>query len=264
MQIKNSVFLVVGGASDLYGRATVEKLLKEGGRVIICDLPTKDLHIYGDDKAIFLPINVSSDVDIKTLVSVVDEKYGRLDGVVNCTDQSSSTPVYDFKEKEPQKLQEFADILYENILGPFNIIRFTIPLLARNVPKKGSGRGIIINMSNAAAFESSDKSCAYAASKAAVVRMTEALNFELQGIQVRCVSIVTGNGIFEYRELCKVKLPDALNGSEANSVSSFFDNINGSLEETEGPRKFAELVKTVVETSTMNASMIRLDSVPGT
>ncbi|ENN75825.1 3-hydroxyacyl-CoA dehydrogenase type-2-like isoform X2 [Dendroctonus ponderosae] len=248
MQIKNSVFLVVGGASDLYGRATVEKLLKEGGRVIICDLPTKDLHIYGDDKAIFLPINVSSDVDIKTLVSVVDEKYGRLDGVVNCTDQSSSTPVYDFKEKEPQKLQEFADILYENILGPFNIIRFTIPLLARNVPKKGSGRGIIINMSNAAAFESSDKSCAYAASKAAVVRMTEALNFELQGIQVRCVSIVT----------------DALNGSEANSVSSFFDNINGSLEETEGPRKFAELVKTVVETSTMNASMIRLDSVPGT
>nr|AEE62233.1 unknown [Dendroctonus ponderosae] len=248
MQIKNSVFLVVGGASDLYGRATVEKLLKEGGRVIICDLPTKDLHIYGDDKAIFLPINVSSDVDIKTLVSVVDEKYGRLDGVVNCADQSSSTPVYDFKEKEPQKLQEFADILYENILGPFNIIRFTIPLLARNVPKKGSGRGIIINMSNAAAFESSDKSCAYAASKAAVVRMTEALNFELQGIQVRCVSIVT----------------DALNGSEANSVSSFFDNINGSLEETEGPRKFAELVKTVVETSTMNASMIRLDSVPGT
>lgn len=51
-------------------------------------------------------------MDIKTLISVVDEKYGRLDGVVNCSDSPSSTPVYDFKEKEPQKLQEFAETLY--------------------------------------------------------------------------------------------------------------------------------------------------------
>lgn len=50
--------MVTGGASNDYGRATVEKLLKEGANVIICDLPDEDLHIYGDDKAIFLPIDV--------------------------------------------------------------------------------------------------------------------------------------------------------------------------------------------------------------
>jgi 3-hydroxyacyl-CoA dehydrogenase/3-hydroxy-2-methylbutyryl-CoA dehydrogenase len=35
--------LVTGGASGL-GRATVEKIVKEGGKVVVCDLPTSNGH----------------------------------------------------------------------------------------------------------------------------------------------------------------------------------------------------------------------------
>lgn len=125
---QDSVFLVTGGASNDYGRATVETLLKEGARVIICDLPDEDLHIYGDDKAIFLPIDVlaklyckrvilvnlrfqaSQEKDTLTLIAVIQEKYGKLDGVVNCIDRYKTTPIYN--PHNPLQLKDYADVIY--------------------------------------------------------------------------------------------------------------------------------------------------------
>ena len=37
--LKNVVGLVTGGASGL-GRATVERIVREGGRVTLCDIPS--------------------------------------------------------------------------------------------------------------------------------------------------------------------------------------------------------------------------------
>ncbi|XP_050301513.1 3-hydroxyacyl-CoA dehydrogenase type-2-like [Anthonomus grandis grandis] len=244
MLIKNSVFLVTGGASDQYGIAAVEALLKEGGKVIICDFPTKDLHIYGDDKAIFLPINIMDENDIKTLNEIIVEKYGRLDGVINCIDQQKFGLAYDFNKMEPQDLKEFTEVVHENVLGPFNVIRLTIPLMSKNIPKKGSGRGIIINMSNAAAFDGVKGSIAYAASKAAVIKMTESLSYELQGIQIRCVSIVTSSGGSDTL--------DEFDGIPEDSTKAA--NVISE------PQKFADLIKTVIKNPAMNLPMMMLNN----
>lgn len=53
--------LVTGGASGL-GRATVERIVREGGRAVICDLPTSQgAKVASDlgDSAIFAPTDVS-------------------------------------------------------------------------------------------------------------------------------------------------------------------------------------------------------------
>lgn len=155
------------------------------------------MHIYGDDKAIFLPIDASQEKDTLTLIAVIQEKYGKLDGVVNCIDRYKTTPIYN--PHNPLQLKDYADVIYENVLLPFNVIRYAVPLLARNIPKKGSGRGVIINMTSHKAFQGDGGECAYAASKAAVIRMTEALNADLAGIQVRCFSIMTGSTGEYYR-----------------------------------------------------------------
>lgn len=55
--------LVTGGASGL-GRATVERIVREGGRAVICDLPTSQgAKVASDlgDSAIFAPTDVSVD-----------------------------------------------------------------------------------------------------------------------------------------------------------------------------------------------------------
>lgn len=55
--------LVTGGASGL-GKATVERLIRQGGRVVLCDLPTskgsevaKEL---GDKDVVFVPVDVTT------------------------------------------------------------------------------------------------------------------------------------------------------------------------------------------------------------
>ncbi|XP_066156699.1 3-hydroxyacyl-CoA dehydrogenase type-2-like isoform X2 [Euwallacea fornicatus] len=235
-----------GGASDPYGRATVEALLKDGARVIICDLPTKDLHIYGDEKAIFLPIDASQEEDMKTLISVIQDKYGKLDGIVNCIDHYKEI---DVTKKEPPSMREFAEIVHENVLGPFNIARFLIPLLSRNIPKKNGGRGIIINMSSAAAFEGPKGGCAYAASKAAVIRMTEALSLDLQGVQIKCLSIITNYKVDDAKTINGLGGCFELKGTNGEVVDAIGDE----------PRRFAQLVKKVIESSAINDATLRLE-----
>lgn len=54
------VGLVTGGASGL-GRATVQRLVKDGGRVVICDLPTSTGQQVASelgDNALFMPTDV--------------------------------------------------------------------------------------------------------------------------------------------------------------------------------------------------------------
>lgn len=51
---------MTGGASGL-GRATAEQLLKQGGRVIVCDLPTssgQETAKHLGENAAFVPVDV--------------------------------------------------------------------------------------------------------------------------------------------------------------------------------------------------------------
>lgn len=59
--MQNVVGLVTGGASGL-GRATVERLVKEGGRVVLCDLQSSSGHEVEKElgeNVIFVPTDVS-------------------------------------------------------------------------------------------------------------------------------------------------------------------------------------------------------------
>lgn len=53
--------LVTGGASGL-GKATVERLIRQGGRVVLCDLPTsKGSEVakeFGENDVAFVPVDV--------------------------------------------------------------------------------------------------------------------------------------------------------------------------------------------------------------
>ncbi|XP_030760838.1 3-hydroxyacyl-CoA dehydrogenase type-2-like [Sitophilus oryzae] len=245
MLIKNSVFVVTGGASNDFGRATVKVLLEEGANVVICDLPTKFLHIYGDDKAIFLPVNITSEKDVQTLLTVVQEKYKRLDGIVNCVDFYEKLGVYDLKLKEPHSLEKFTEIINENILGIFNLLRLTLPLLVENKPKVRSGRGIIINMTNNSSFDGDKETCAYSASKAAIQGLTEALSEELEGHRIRCVCISTS--LASHNKLSK----------EPNDY--FHWNQKESIVMDE-PRKFGQLVKADIESTVIRATNITIDN----
>src|SRR5262245_27710483 len=79
----NMVALVTGGASGL-ARATAEKLISQGSKVVIADLPTSDgVNVAKEIGAVFVPADVTSEAD---MIAAFDEadKLGKLRAVVHC------------------------------------------------------------------------------------------------------------------------------------------------------------------------------------
>lgn len=83
---QNSVAFVTGGASGL-GRATVERFVAAGSKVLLGDLSTSQGESVAKnlgDNVVFVPIDVTSEKDVTHALEVAKEKFGRLDVAVSC------------------------------------------------------------------------------------------------------------------------------------------------------------------------------------
>lgn len=131
--------LVTGSASGI-GRATVERLLADGWRVVGVDLQRGgDGDIVGD----------ASDA---TVLSSALDGVGALDGLVCSAGLPPSGPWDD--------LDAFDRVLQVNLRAPYVALRAALPLL------KAAGGAAVLVGSIAGAVEGSPRSPAYAASKA--------------------------------------------------------------------------------------------------
>lgn len=108
--------LVTGGASGL-GRATVERFIKRGSNVVICDLPTSAGSQIANDlgeRAHFIQADVKSETDVENLMNELKTKFGKLDVLVNCAGRANAHVTYNFNRDEPRKLDDFRSIIEVN------------------------------------------------------------------------------------------------------------------------------------------------------
>lgn len=107
------VALVTGGASGL-GRATAERFVNKGAKVVMCDLSTSDGATVASDlgsDALFVPADVTSENDVKSLMAKTKEIFGRLDVIVNCAGLSIAHQTYNFSKERPHLLEDFQKVL---------------------------------------------------------------------------------------------------------------------------------------------------------
>lgn len=103
---------MTGGASGL-GRATVERLVREGAKVVCCDVNQK----HGEELAetsqniTYVQTDVTSESDVTEALRVAKSTYGGLDIVVNCAGVAIGAKVYDKLANKPHSLEEFTRIL---------------------------------------------------------------------------------------------------------------------------------------------------------
>ena len=84
MQIKNSVFLVTGGASGL-GAATARMAADNGGKVVIADMQADvGEKLAREIGARFVKTDVTSEADGKAAVERALKEFGGLQVLVNC------------------------------------------------------------------------------------------------------------------------------------------------------------------------------------
>lgn len=246
---KGLVGLVTGSASGL-GRATAEHLIKQGGRVVLCDLANSNGPKVAKElgaNAAFVPVDVTSEKDVKTALQETTDKFGRLDVAVNCAGVATATRTYNFKKNEPFNLDEFQRTIQVNLIGTFNVIRLSVGLIGKNSPNGDGQRGVIVNTASVAAFDGQIGQAAYAASKAGVVGMTLPIARDLSKQGIRVVTIAPGL----FRTPMIEQLPEK--AIEALEATVPFPSRLGN------PKEFALLVQAIIENPMLNGETIRLD-----
>src|SRR5512134_1715142 len=86
MELRDSVFLVTGGASGL-GAATVRMVVGAGGRAVIADLKDADgagLARELGAQARFVRCDVTDEANAAAAVRAAADDFGALHGLVNC------------------------------------------------------------------------------------------------------------------------------------------------------------------------------------
>ncbi|XP_054707688.1 3-hydroxyacyl-CoA dehydrogenase type-2-like [Uloborus diversus] len=247
--LKGLVALVTGGASGL-GRATVERFIRNGSSVLICDLPTSS----GDgiakslgESCVFAPTDVSSEADVKMALEIVKSKFKKLDVVVNCAGISVAFKLYNFLKETCHKLSDIEKVTKVNTVGTFNVNRLAVELMAENPPNEDGQRGVLINTSGSSAFDGFIGQSAYSSTAGSIVSMTLPMARDLAPQGIRCCTIAPG---FMDTELMGTLPPEVIN---------FISDTTPFPKRFGKPDEFAHLVQCIIENPMLNGEVIRLD-----
>jgi NAD(P)-dependent dehydrogenase (short-subunit alcohol dehydrogenase family) len=245
MQIKNSVFLVTGGASGL-GAATARMAAEGGGKVVIADLQAE----LGEKLAKelggrFVRTDVSSEADGKAAVALALKEFGGLHVLVNCAGIGYAART--LGKDAPHDLASFVKVVTVNTIGTFNMIRLAADAMAKAGPNAAGERGVIVNTASVAAFDGQIGQAAYSASKGGVVGMTLPIARDLAELGIRVCTIAPG--LFDTPMMAS--LPEPARISLGKQVP--FPSRLGR------PTEYAALACHIFENSMLNGETIRLD-----
>ena len=245
MQIKNSVFLVTGGASGL-GGATARMAAENGGKVVIADLqPESGEKLARELNGRFVKCDVSSEADGKAAVALALKEFGGLHVLVNCAGIAIAERT--LGKELPHDLGRFQKVLAVNVVGTFNMIRLAADAMVKASPNAGGERGVIVNTASVAAFDGQIGQAAYAASKGGIVGLTLSAARDLADKAIRVMTIAPGT--FETPMLAG--LP--------GEVKELLEKQVPHPSRLGRPEEYANLVRHIVDNPMLNGEVIRLD-----
>ncbi len=179
MKLANRVAVVTGAARGI-GRASAERFLKEGAKVVIGDIDAATLEktaaeIGTPDEVLAVVTDVSKKSQVDALVAAAVKKFGRVDIMVN---NAGIAPVQDFLDISEA---DYDRVLGVNLKGAF----LGTQAAARQMIVQGGG-GVIINMSSINSGLANPRVATYAISKGGMnqVTGTAAVAFAPYGIRV--------------------------------------------------------------------------------
>ncbi|AEI81828.1 3-oxoacyl-[acyl-carrier-protein] reductase FabG (plasmid) [Cupriavidus necator N-1] len=246
MDIKGISAVVTGGASGL-GRATVEKLLASGARVVIADLPTSaGVEIASElgSACRFVPADVTSEEQMIEVFRTA-QAMAPLRATVHCAGRGGPIRVVD-KSGVPGSLEHYEQIVRINLVGTFNVVRLAAAEMAKLEELDGE-RGAIVLTSSVAAFEGQIGQIPYASAKAGIVGMTIVAARDLASRKIRVCTIAPGT--FDTPILARVSAEAREGLAKAVPHPSRLGR----------PPEFAMLATHIIENPMMNGETIRLD-----
>jgi NADP-dependent 3-hydroxy acid dehydrogenase YdfG len=201
--------VVITGASSGLGEAAARLLCAEGARVVLGARRIERLQALADDltanggKALALETDVTDRDQVKRLVDAAVQKYGRIDVMINNAGLMPQSLL------ERLKIDEWDRMIDVNIKGVLYGIAAALPYM---IGQKG---GHIINVSSVAGHRVGPGSAVYAATKHAVLALSEGLRQEVKPYSIRTTVISPG--------AVATELPDTITDPEtADRIQKFY------------------------------------------
>ncbi|WNZ27693.1 SDR family oxidoreductase [Leptolyngbya sp. NK1-12] len=196
-QFAGKTILITGGAGDI-GKATAQRFAANGAGVVLLDLnQTKMADVVQELQHYHVPIDafycdVTSVDSVAQAFSQAVTQCKRIDYIFN---NAGYQGVFAKTDNYPE--DDFQKVIDINVIGVFHVLKAAAQHL------RNSGGGAIVNMASHAGVDGPPNMLAYAASKFAVIGMTQTAAKDLApyGIRVNALSpSLIGPGVMWTRQ----------------------------------------------------------------
>lgn len=199
--------VIISGGMGLIGKAFAEACLQFGAKVVIADIDKTNPEKYADDlkkktgrEVAGVSMNVAKRKDVELLKKITLEKYGSIDGLINCHQNKTARFFANFDEFTDE---DWDAIVETNLKGTF----LTCQIIGGYMAEKGSGS--IINMPSTYSVVAPNQNlykgttlgtpAAYSASKGGVMALSQYLATYWADKGVR-VNQITPHGVWNNHE----------------------------------------------------------------
>lgn len=181
-QVEGKVVLITGASSGI-GESTARLLAANGAKVVLGARREERLQALAADiraeggSVEYRKLDVTQSEDMEGFVRFAEEKFGRIDVIVN------NAGVMPLSNLEEGKIEEWNRMIDVNIRGVLHGIAAALPVMRRQ------GGGHFVNIASIGAYEVTPTASVYCATKYAVRAISEGLRMETRReIRVTLVS----------------------------------------------------------------------------
>jgi 3-hydroxybutyrate dehydrogenase len=186
MSLKGKTALVTGSTSGI-GLGIARKLARDGANIVLNGFG--DARLIADlereigglgVRTMYHGADLSKPAEIQDLIGKSEEKFGRVDVLVNNAGIQYVASIEDFPA------EKWDAIIAINLSAAFHAIRLALPKM------KQSGWGRIINIASTHGLVASTQKVAYVAAKHGIVGMTKVVALETARTGITCNAICPG------------------------------------------------------------------------
>lgn len=178
--------IIVTGGSGLIGKAIVDDIRNRGGIAINSELSVDtDLNMYN------IKTDISDDMSIQNTIDLVIEKYGKIDGLVNCAYPRTGDWGNKFEDIQPDSWRKNIDIqLNSTFIFCQKVLKHMVNEESGSIVNIASIYGVVGNDFTLYEEYGGTSPAAYTAIKGGVINFSRYLAsyYGKKNIRVNCVS----------------------------------------------------------------------------